>query len=85
LLKISADEQIISFKCNFNGSTYKIYLLDSCPTDCGETDVKLLNNGGIQTVEIQQQNVLVVETYKSENINTVCVCKGHRDFATNQL
>lgn len=32
------------------------------PLHCGEADVELLDDGGVQAVEIQQQDELVIET-----------------------
>lgn len=43
--------------------------LYSVPADRGEADVVLLYNGGVQTVEIQQQDVLVIESYKRRKLN----------------
>lgn len=35
----------------------------STPLNSRETDVKLLDDGRVQTVEVQQQNKLVIETW----------------------
>lgn len=50
-------------------STNLSHLLYSVPADRGEADVVLLYNGGVQTVEIQQQDVLVIESYKRRKLN----------------
>lgn len=46
------------------------YLLNSVSTNCGETDVVLLYNGGVKTVKVQQQDVLVIESYNRAKVSS---------------